>query len=114
MRARKPIPTGHASPRRPRTSPSWRSRRGATTSRGGKSAAAPGPPVSRSSSRCSRSIPEEPGLGDGTVFVLMLLIAPWPWYLVAVGGLLPVPLIVLMAFGNGVVASVLLGLCAAL
>jgi len=50
------------------------------------------------------------------VFAALLLIAPWPWYLFAVGGLLPVPLILLMAFGllpSPVLAGVLV-ICAAL
>jgi hypothetical protein len=33
------------------------------------------------------------------VLAALLLLAPWPWYLVAVGGLLPVAVIVLMALG---------------
>lgn len=55
------------------------------------------------------------GWATGIVFAALLLIAPWPWYLVAVGGLLPVPLILLMAFGMlpSLVPVVVLLICAA-
>jgi hypothetical protein len=38
-------------------------------------------------------------LARGIVFAALLLMAPWPWYLFAVGGLLPIPVILMMALG---------------
>lgn len=37
-------------------------------------------------------------LARGVVFAALLLMAPWPWYLFAVGGLLPIPVTLMMAF----------------
>ena len=55
------------------------------------------------------------GWATTIVVLLMILLAPWPWYLIAVGGLLPVALIVLMALGmlSSPVAAALLLFCAA-
>jgi hypothetical protein len=54
-------------------------------------------------------------LARGIVFAALLLMAPWPWYLFAVGGLLPIPVILMMASGvrEPVLIAALL-LCAAL
>ena len=51
----------------------------------------------------------------GVVFAALILAFPWPWYLIAVGGLLPVPLILAMASDlSQPVVSALLALSAAL
>ena len=54
-------------------------------------------------------------LARGIVFAALLLMAPWPWYLFAVGGLLPIPVILMMALGvrEPLFIAVLL-LCAAI
>jgi hypothetical protein len=55
------------------------------------------------------------GWATAIVFAALLFLAPWPWYLVAVGGLLPVAVIALMALGllpQPLLAG-LLALCAA-
>ena len=51
----------------------------------------------------------------GIVFAALVLMAPWPWYLFAVGGLLPIPVILMMAaeVRQPVLVTALL-LCAAL
>lgn len=38
-------------------------------------------------------------LARGIVFAALAVMAPWPWYLFAVGGLLPIPVILMMALG---------------
>ena len=55
------------------------------------------------------------GWATAIIVVLMIFVAPWPWYLIAVGGLLPVSLILLMALGmlSNPVAAALLLFCAA-
>ena len=55
------------------------------------------------------------GWATAIVFAALLFLAPWPWYLVAVGGLLPVAVIVLMVLGllPQLLLAGLLALCAA-